>query len=154
MNKQLAALLSTALIAAPALAFADTSRDTQIAALYSQLIHLLRQQISVLQGKVATPSNATVSWEPKTGAAPLTTVFSVENGSGTETLIFGDGTWNGTYSCTKNKLDFCDLSKPIAHTYKYPGSYTVQIFSHINDIPALVASTTIVVGPFATTTQQ
>ena len=64
------------------------------------------------------------------GTAPMFTMFTVDNPSGTESIDFGDGYTSGTNGCSKNSQGWCDFSQPVWHTYQYPGSYTVTLYAH------------------------
>lgn len=79
------------------------------------------------------------------GTAPAVTLFVVNNPSGTESIIFGDGTSSGSNGCIKNTQGWCDFSQPVWHTYKYPGTYTVSLYAHYSPGTYQLLSTSTVV---------
>ena len=150
MLKRLALILSIILFASPALAFADTptTNDSQLVSLYTQLISLLQQEITLL----AHPAQAYLSIYPASGVAPLFVTFIVNNPSGAESIYYGDGHTTGSDGCVKNAQGWCDLSNPVAHMYQLPGTYTVTLYKHAtaDQLELLSTSTIQVVAPSAT----
>jgi hypothetical protein len=140
MRRQFISILSLILFALPAAAFADSvSTNAQLIALYTQLITVLRQELALLQA----PSSATLSVTPVSGPAPLTVIFTVNNPSGTEVIDFGDGHSSGSNGCVKNAEGWCDLSKPIEHTYQFSGVYTVALYRHKANTTQTLGTTTV-----------
>ena len=82
---------------------------------------------------------------PASGPAPLTTTFTVNNPTGTEAIDFGDGHSTGSNGCVKNAQGFCDLSKPVLHTYQLPGSYKVTLYRGANAAAVVVTTQTVTV---------
>ena len=76
--------------------------------------------------------------------APAFMLFSVNNPSGTESIIFGDGQSTGSRGCTKNALGWCDLSNIVGHRYDYPGTYLVSLYAHYSPGTYVLLSTTTV----------
>lgn len=118
MKKTIVGIVAAAALCAPVVAFADNG---QLIALYQQLIQILQQELGILQGGSLTIS-------PSSGPAPFTAAFTINNPTGTEAIDFGDGHSTGSNGCAKNSQGFCDLSKPVSHTYQFPGSYKVTLY--------------------------
>jgi hypothetical protein len=125
MNKKLGILLVSALIVAPVAVSAATN-TSQLESLYTQLIALLKQEIALLKG--ASASNLVI--ESPRGTAPYAALIKLPQLDGTEAVDFGDGHSTGSNGCTKNAQGYCDLKHEIAHTYQYPGRYTVTLYRH------------------------
>jgi hypothetical protein len=127
------------LTTSPFIALADTVQNSQIISLYAQLITLLQKMVALQNS-----SPSVISIAPDHGVAPLVVFFTIKNPTGTESVIFGDGAYSGK-TCTKMPTGWCDLSNPIPHTYQYPGTYTVNVYTHINNVPAVVSTSTVIV---------
>ncbi len=138
MKKRVATAIAVALFAGPFVAVAESAvqNNSQITTLYAQLIVLL-QKIASLQ------KQSVISVSPDHGAAPLTVQFAINNPTGTESIIFGDGGYSGQ-TCIKKANGWCDFSKPLAHTYALPGTYTVNVYTH-NGEAKIVSTSTVVV---------
>jgi hypothetical protein len=114
----------------PVAAFAD-SRSEQLQALYTQLVALLTQELALLKGAQAPALNpALLVIDQPSGKAPYSALISLPERDGTETVDFGDGHATGTQGCTVNAKGWCDLGQQVAHTYQYPGTYTVTLYRH------------------------
>ncbi len=118
MKKTIAGVIAVVALAVPVAAFADNG---QLIALYQQLIQILQKELGILQQGLLTIS-------PQSGPAPFTATFTVNNPLGTEAIDFGDGHSTGSSGCVKNTQGFCDLSKPVQHTYTLPGTYKVSLY--------------------------
>jgi len=118
MKKTLVGIVAAAALCAPVVVFADNG---QLIALYQQLVQILQQELGILESNALTIS-------PSSGPAPFTATFTLNNPTGTEAIDFGDGHSTGSNGCAKNSQGFCDLSKPITHTYQFPGMYKVTLF--------------------------
>jgi hypothetical protein len=135
MKKTIAGVIVVAALAIPAAAFADNG---QIVALYQQLIQILEQELGILQ-------NQALSISPSQGSAPLVATFTVNKSTGTEAIDFGDGHSTGSSGCTTNMQGFCDLSRPITHTYQFPGKYKVTLYRGGGESAIAVASQIVTV---------
>lgn len=125
MNKKLGILLVCALFVAPVAVSAATN-TAQLESLYTQLIALLTRQLELL--KNAGPSQLVIA-SPR-GTAPYAALITLPELDGTEAVDFGDGHSTGSNGCAKNARGYCDLKHDIAHTYQYPGTYTVTLYRH------------------------
>ena len=132
MLKKIAIGVGVVVFAMPILAAADTDMQTKLVNLYQQLIQLLQQELTFLQNK-----HASMTITPSSGAAPLIVTFTVSNTAGDENIDFGDGHSVGSSGCAKNAQNWCDLSKPVMHTYQLPGMYTVKLFDKGKDLHLL-----------------
>lgn len=143
MLKKILLALGIAVFAVPVFVAADTSSAnmSQLVALYTQLVQILEQEITLLQN----PAHASLSFSPTSGAAPFIAIFTVNNTSGTEAIDFGDGHSTGSSGCTKNAQGWCDLSKPTVHTYQFPGTYTVTLYDHVGSQAQIVSTSTVTV---------
>ncbi len=149
MLKRIALVCSAAvLLLTPVFAAADTNsaNAAQLVPLYTQLVALLEQEIGLLQN----PGHASLSIWPSSGVAPLMVTFILNDSSGTEAIDFGDGHSTGSNGCLKNAQGWCDLSKPIGHTYEFPGTYTVTLYDHpsATSINTISTSTITATGPY------
>jgi hypothetical protein len=133
--KKIVAGIAAAAVLVPAAAFADSG---QLTALYQQLIQLLQQELSILQNQMLTIA-------PASGPAPLTSMFTVNKPNGTESIDFGDGHATGSSGCPRNSQGYCDLSKPITHTYQFPGSYKVTLYRGADPGATVVTTETVTV---------
>lgn len=142
MKKHIARLLAIAVLAVPLSVFADTvpTRDSQLEALYRQLIELLQREIVYLNSIPV----AALAIEPTSGKAPLDVVFTVLNISGTEAIDFGDGYSSGSTGCARNSKGWCDLTLSKPHTYRLPGNYVVSLYSHPTPTTQKLIGTTTV----------
>lgn len=154
MIRRIAIGFAFMLLAAPALALADTvatsvTVENPLVGLYTQLISLLQQEIALLENpQTASNSNTSTSTSlsiyPTTGVAPLFATFVVNDPTGTESINFGNGGTTGTQGCTKNALGWCDLTAPVPHEYQIPGNYTVTLYRHLSSTTIEVLSTSTV----------
>ena len=153
MNKKFTMWLVGLLCLVPIAVSADVmSGNNQLISLYQQLITLLQQEIAMLQGTHPATASSVISStgvlmvSPATGPAPLAVTFTLATPNQTEAIDFGDGHSSGSGGCPKNKLGYCDLSKPIAHSYMYPGAYTVTLFDHGADAHVVSTQKITVLG--------
>ena len=139
MLKKLAIGAGIVVFAVPVFATADIGgSSTQLISLYTQLIQLLQQELTWLQ-------NNKLSIAPLSGSAPLTSVFTLNTQTGTEAIDFGDGHSTGSSGCVKNAGGYCDLSKPVSHTYALPGTYKVSVYQSINGTSKVIGTQTVTV---------
>ena len=104
------------------------------------------QLIQILQQELGMSGTGALSISPASGPAPLTTTFTVNNPTGTEAIDFGDGHSTGSNGCVKNAQGFCDLSKPVPHTYQLPGSYKVTLYRGANGAAEVVTTQTVTIS--------
>lgn len=131
MKKYLVSGLVGLALIVPVAAFAD-SRSEQLQALYTQLVALLTQELALLKGQQITPAlnPALLVIDSPKGKAPYSALITLPERDGTETVDFGDGHATGTNGCALNAKGWCDLGRDVAHTYQYPGTYTVTLYRH------------------------
>lgn len=139
MLRRIICSIGTTALLLPAVASAATSE--QLIPLYMQLIEALRQELMILQ----PPSHAWLSATPVYGTAPFYTVFTVHSPSGTELITFGDGLFTNKDECTLNAKGWCDLTNPVPHRYRVPGTYTVSLYDHMDGVNTLIDAHTILV---------
>ena len=151
MFKHFALSLTFILLITPAVTHAadESAREGQLAPLYAQLASLLQQELAIMQD----PSQTYLSIHPVSGMMPFFATFIMHNPTGTEGINFGDGHTTGTLGCTKNTKGWCDLSKPVAHTYQLPGFYTVHLFRHLSLDQVQIMSTSTIYVTRVTSTQ-
>ena len=135
MKKALVGIVVVAALSAPVAVFAD---NTQLIALYQQIVMLLQQELNLLRNNALVVS-------PNSGAAPLTVTFTVNNSQGNEAVDFGDGHSTGSDGCVQNGAGFCDLSKPAHHTYQLPGSYKVTLYRTVQGTAQMVTTSGVTV---------
>jgi hypothetical protein len=128
MLKKIAIGVGVVVFSVPIMAAADTTVQNQLISLYQQLVQILTQQLTILRAQPVQGTHATMVVTPTTGASPLEISVSVSNPAGDESLVYGDGHSVGSVGCTKNSKGFCDLTKPVTHTYLLPGTYTVSLY--------------------------
>ncbi len=127
MNKKFGILLVCALFVAPVAVSAATN-TAQLESLYTQLIALLTQELALLKLKNTSAPQLVIA-SPR-GTAPYAALITLPELDGTEAVDFGDGHSTGSNGCAKNAKGYCDLKHDIAHTYQYPGTYTVTLYRH------------------------
>lgn len=135
MKKTIAGVVLGLALCVPVAAFADNS---QLIALYQQLVQILQMQLGILQSQVLTI-------DPNNGNAPFTATFTLNNQTGTEAIDFGDGHSTGSSGCPTNAKGYCDLSKPVTHTYQFPGAYKVSVYRGPADTAVVIATQTVTV---------
>lgn len=150
MKKIFIALVTGALLLTPALSYADTASTTsvqtpspELLSNYLQLIDLLKAQIQLK----ANPEAVVLTRVQAYGTAPAPILFNLYNPTGYEFVSFGDGLTSTSKDCARNAVGMCDISKPFAHTYTLPGTYTVTLFKAVGKDREFMASTTITIFP-------
>lgn len=141
MKKYLIAVFLGFVLTAPVAASAATA--DQVIPLYRELIVLLTKQLELLQ---APPVAAlpTLSIESPEGTAPYAVLFELSTTTGRDAVDFGDGHSTWTDGCSVRLANgWCPVRTEIAHTYAYPGTYVVRLFSQ--DPKAPLATSTVIV---------
>jgi hypothetical protein len=138
MKKKLAIGFAAIVLAIPVIAAADTTVQSQLISLYQQLIQLLQHEITFL-------TQNTLSVSPASGTAPLSVTFTLAKSYGNESIDFGDGHSTGSSGCATNSQGFCDLTKPVSHTYTFPGSYKVTLYRGADPKAVVVTTQTVTV---------
>lgn len=141
MRNLILTFVAISTIIVPLTAFADTHSERLIP-LYKQLVQVLEKELLVYSD---AGRHATLSIEHATGTAPYAARFAVVNPSGTEAIDFGDGLATGSRGCPRNIFNACDLSQPITHTYSFPGTYTVTLYSNLASSTQLLSTTSLVI---------
>jgi len=141
MKNYLAGVMAGVALLLPAAAFADTTPNSQLIQLYTQLVALLQQELQLLQQGSAQAT--TLAPTSLTGAAPFTVLFTVTGLTGQEAIDFGDGAFTGSTGCTRVASGNCDLSKGAVHTYAFPGTYYARL--ERGKGPTFLATSTITV---------
>lgn len=135
MKKVLIGGVAALALSMPVAVFADNG---QIIALYQQLVQILQQELTILKSQALQVS-------PTAGQAPLEVTVTLGLQKGVEAIDYGDGHSSGSAGCEKNAQGFCDLSKPVKHTYQLPGIYTVKLVRTVEGKVSDVTSTTVTV---------
>lgn len=147
MKKYLLGLGIAAFIAVPLFASAEmTSGSMTLEGLYTQLIALLNQELTLLKASAASApaTAASLSISPNTGPAPLMVTYTVTNPEGDESLDYGDGHSTGSMGCTRNEKGFCLFTSPVNHYYQLPGTYKISLCDKGKDLH-LIATTSVTV---------
>ena len=129
-------------------AASDTNTNASLIALYTQLIHLLQEEIQLLQGgshvpppsPTPTPSGDTaLTADPSSGPAPLAVSFTGTGvKGGTQYIIdYGDGQNSGPLAALDVCMHLSDGSggcpkAQASHTYAAAGMYTATLQSYIS----------------------
>ena len=128
MLKKMAIGVGLVVLSVPIIAVADTSVQDRLVSLYQQLVQILTQELAMLRAEPVQGSHASMVVTPATGTAPFSVTITIANMAGDESVVYGDGHSVGSSGCAKNSKGFCDLSRPLTHSYQLPGSYTVSLY--------------------------
>jgi hypothetical protein len=129
MNKKIALALVGVLFVAPVAVSAATN-TSQLESLYTKLIALLTQELQLLKQAQSAQTGPQLVIDSPHGTAPYSALISLPHLDGTEAVDFGDGHSTGSNGCVRNAGGYCDLKHDLAHTYQYPGTYTVTLYRH------------------------